>query len=67
MILSFFNCLEIPEFSDMYRNVFMMCFCVQARAMKAAPAMKTVAPALTSEVRSAYVLKIIPNCAFSLL
>jgi hypothetical protein len=45
----------------------MMCFCVQARAMKAAPAMKTVAPALTSEVRSAYVLKIIPNCAFSLL
>ena len=25
-IFNFFNCLEIPEFLDMSRNVFMMCF-----------------------------------------
>ena len=42
-------------------------FCVQVGAMKTVPAMKTVAPAMTNEVRNACVLQIIPNCAFSLL
>ena len=42
-------------------------FCVQVGAMKTAPAMKTMAPAMTNEVRNACLLQIIPNCAFSLL